>query len=64
VALDWDARRRRLRRDLRAVAACRREPGLAARLLARRRDLAAELRELARQVPEEWPELQTERRSP
>jgi 1-acyl-sn-glycerol-3-phosphate acyltransferase len=63
AALEWDARLRRLARDLRAFAACRRDPGLPARLLARRQGLAAELRELARRVPEEWPELQTERRS-
>jgi 1-acyl-sn-glycerol-3-phosphate acyltransferase len=63
TALDWDARRGRLRRDLRAFAACRRDRGLPARLLARRRALAAELGGLARRVPEEQSELQMERRS-
>lgn len=63
VALEWDARRRRLVRNLRAFAACRHDPGLSAKLLARRRELAAELRELAREVPEERPGLADEGRS-
>ena len=53
-ALGWYERLGRLRRDLRAFAGCRRDPRLPARLLERRRGLAAEIRELASLVPEEW----------
>jgi hypothetical protein len=54
-ALAWRERLERLRRDTRAFIHCRRDRGLPARLLESRRALAAELGELARLVPEEWP---------
>ena len=56
-ALAWRDRLQRLRRDTRAFVQCLRDRGLPARLLAARQGLAAELRELARLVPEEWPDL-------
>jgi 1-acyl-sn-glycerol-3-phosphate acyltransferase len=52
--LGWHERLGRLRRDLRAIVCCLRDRGLPARLLERRRGLAAEIRELASLVPEEW----------
>jgi glycerol-3-phosphate O-acyltransferase/dihydroxyacetone phosphate acyltransferase len=55
LALGWHDRLERLRRDLRAFVGCRRDRELPARLLERRRGLAAEIRELATLVPEEWP---------
>jgi hypothetical protein len=58
-ALAWRDRLQRLRRDTRAFVQCRRDRGLPARLLAARQGLTAELRELARLVPEEWPDLKS-----
>jgi len=55
IALDGHARLSRLRRDARAWRSCRRDRGLPARLSARGRTLAAEIRGLAALVPEEWP---------
>lgn len=57
LALVWSDRLQRLRRDARAFVQCRRDRELPARLLAERRRLASELRDLARLVPEEWPGL-------
>ncbi len=54
LTLGWHERLGRLRRDLRAFAGCLRDRELPARLLERRRSLAAEIRELASRVPEEW----------
>ncbi|HEX4962346.1 MAG TPA: 1-acyl-sn-glycerol-3-phosphate acyltransferase [Thermoanaerobaculia bacterium] len=59
LALGWHERLNRLRRDIRAFASSRRDRDLPARLLERRKALAAELRELAGLVPEEWPGLGT-----
>jgi len=55
LALAWQERIARLGRDLRVLTRRRRDPELLARLLARRRDLAGELRSMAALVPEEWP---------
>jgi 1-acyl-sn-glycerol-3-phosphate acyltransferase len=62
-ALGWLDRLERLRRDIRAFVGCLRDRDLPVRLLERRAGLAAEIRELASLVPEEWPELQDSRRS-
>jgi glycerol-3-phosphate O-acyltransferase/dihydroxyacetone phosphate acyltransferase len=56
-ALAWHDQTARLRRDVRAFLHCRRDRELPARLSTARQDLAAELRELASLVPEEWPDL-------
>lgn len=52
--LGWHERLGRLRRDLRAFAVCLQDREFPARLLKRRGSLAAEIRELASLVPEEW----------
>jgi len=54
LALAWRDGLERLRRDIRAFVHCRRDRELPARLLERRRVLAAEIKELASLVPEEW----------
>ena len=53
-ALAWRERLDGVRRDARTFLLFLRDPGLRARLLGRRKDLAASLAELARLVPEAW----------
>ncbi|HEY4596571.1 MAG TPA: 1-acyl-sn-glycerol-3-phosphate acyltransferase [Thermoanaerobaculia bacterium] len=62
LALAWRDRLARLLRDARACVQCLRDRELPARLSAARRGLAAELRELAGLVPEEWPALEIMRK--
>ncbi|HEX3528919.1 MAG TPA: 1-acyl-sn-glycerol-3-phosphate acyltransferase [Thermoanaerobaculia bacterium] len=54
-ALSWRDRLVRLRREAHAFVRCLRDRELAARLLEKRRSLAAEIGELGDLVPEEWP---------
>jgi hypothetical protein len=56
-ALAWRGQLAGLLRDCRAFVHCVRDRELPARLSTARQDLAAELRELANLVPEEWPDL-------
>ncbi|HEY4564931.1 MAG TPA: hypothetical protein VIJ36_18240, partial [Thermoanaerobaculia bacterium] len=62
LALAWRDLLARLLRDARACVQCLRDRELPARLSAARRGLAAELRELAGLVPEEWPALEIMRK--